>query len=230
MEVKLIRHTPDPELAMAAAARLCYSDISAAEIQERLSEDKVQDLLRRVIESGHHSVLEHANFTFAVDGISRVASHQLVRHRLASYSQQSQRYVSFSQASYVVPPKIAADPALRAQFEEGMAAAFALYRQLRSAGVPAEDARFVLPNAWTTRLVMTMNARELMHVCAIRLCPRAQWEIRRIFTMAKREVARVAPLYAEHLQPKCVASGYCDEDESCGIRPKRESQQEGTSR
>jgi thymidylate synthase (FAD) len=221
LEVKLISHTPEPELAMAAAARLCYADVSAAEIRDRLSPDQVAKLLQRVVSSGHHSVLEHAGFSFAVDGLSRAASHQLVRHRLASYSQQSQRWVSFARASYVTPPMVAADPALKEQFEEAMAAAFAVYRQLREAGVPAEDARYVLPNAWTTRLVVTMNARELLHVCGLRLCPRSQWEIRRLFTLAKQEVAHVAPLFARHLQPKCVAVGFCDEEESCGIRPKR---------
>lgn len=222
MEVKLINYTPEPELAVAAAARLCYADVSAAQLRERMKASQVESLLRRVVSSGHHSVLEHASFTFAADGLSRAASHQLVRHRLASYSQQSQRWVSFSQPSFVTPPAIAAKADLSAEYEEAVLAAFSLYRRLREAGIAAEDARYILPNAWTTRIVITMNARELLHVCGLRLCPRAQWEIRQLFVLAKREVARVAPLLAQYLQPKCIPMGFCDEEESCGIRPKRE--------
>jgi len=222
MPVKLLRHTPEPDLTIAAAARLCYSNVSATQLTEQMSEAQVAKLLEHVIRSGHHSTLEHASFTFAIDGLSRAASHQLVRHRLASYSQQSQRWVAFDRADYVTPFSVASRPDLKQAFEEGMQKAFALYRQLLQAGIPAEDARYVLPNATTTRLVMTMNARELLHVCGVRLCQRAQWEIRGLFQEVKAEVERVAPRLGSHLQPKCIALGYCDEErESCGLRPLR---------
>lgn len=222
MPVKLLRHTPDPDLTVASAARLCYSDVSAAQLAERMSDAQVARLLEHVIRSGHHSTMEHASFTFAIDGLSRAASHQLVRHRLASYSQQSQRWVAFSQADYVTPSSIARDPALEQAFHDGMRSSFALYCRLLEAGVPTEDARYVLPNATTTRLVMTMNARELLHVCSVRLCRRAQWEIRALFEEVKVEVQQVAPRIAAHLEPKCIRLGYCDEErESCGLMPLR---------
>ena len=219
MQVTLIQFTPEPELTIAAAARLCYSPVSATEIRQRLSPKQVENLLNRVIPSGHHSVLEHASFTLAIDGLSRAASHQLVRHRLASYSQQSQRYVSLKTPEYVTPPSIAQRSDLREAFDAAVLAAFRLYDQLQAAGVPAEDARFVLPNACTTRLVMTMNFRELMHACSIRLCTHAQWEIREIFAAAREEVRKVAPFLAGYLHIKCETLGYCDEPETCGIRP-----------
>lgn len=225
MQVTLIRYTPEPELTVASAARLCYSPISATQIQEKLNPAQVENLLNQVISSGHHSVLEHATFTFAIDGISRATSHQLVRHRVASFSQQSQRYVSYKSADYVIPPTIASDPEHKLRFEEAMAASFGQYRALIEAGVPAEDARFVLPNATTTRLVMTMNARELMHVCSIRLCVRAQWEIREMFGLARDEVRKVAPILGAAMQIKCIIHDYCDEKESCGIRPLKSDYQ-----
>ncbi len=219
MRVSLIRYTPDPELTVASAARLCYSEISASQILEKLTKEQVERLLQQVIASGHHSVLEHASFTFAIDDLSRAASHQLVRHRLASYSQQSQRYVRFKSPEFVCPPTIAADAQLKEMFDEAVLAAFEHYRKLLEAGVPAEDARYVLPNATTTRLVMTMNARELMHASSIRLCMRAQWEIRELFELLKAEVQKVAPSIGNTFQIKCVLLGYCDEKETCGIRP-----------
>ena len=223
MPVTLLRYTPNPELTIATAARLCYSDASAAQLSQKLSDSQVERLLAHVIASGHHSTLEHVSFTFALDGLSRAASHQLVRHRLASYSQQSQRWVAFVKADYVIPPSIAAVPALKKAFQERAEAAFSLYRQLLEAGIPAEDARYLLPNAITTRLVMTMNARELIHVCSLRLCRRAQWEIRSLFEDVRAEVERVAPRIAAHLQPKCIPLGYCDEGERecCGLMPPR---------
>ncbi len=221
MQVALIQHTPEPELSIATAARLCYSPISAAEIRQRLQPAQVQSLLRHLITSGHHSTLEHVTFSFAIDGLSRAASHQLVRHRIASFNQQSQRYVSLRKPEYITPPTIARRPDLLPEYEEAVLAAFRLYDKLQAAGIPAEDARFVLPNACSTRLVMTMNFRELMHAASIRLCTRAQWEIREMFGLVREEVRKVAPFLAGYLRPKCESLGYCDETESCGHRPRR---------
>ncbi|MCL5256367.1 MAG: FAD-dependent thymidylate synthase [Chloroflexi bacterium] len=219
MQVRLVAYTPEPERTAAAAARLCYSSVSAISLLENITEPEIERLLESVIAAGHLSTIEHISFTFAIDGLSRAASHQLVRHRLASYSQQSQRYVSLKTPEYVTPPSIASKPALREAFEQAMEQDHKLYRQLQEAGIPAEDARYVLSNATTTRLVMTMNARELIHVSGLRLCRHAQWEIRRLFGKVKVEVAQVAPIIARHLQPKCLPLGYCDERETCGLRP-----------
>ncbi len=181
MDVRLLYHTPDVERAVAAAARLCYAPVGAAQLMETMDDDSVRRVLRTVITSGHHSALEHAAYTFAIDGVSRAMTHQLVRHRLASYNQQSQRYVSYAdEPSFVIPPDVAHDPAQRERFEAACSAAFGAYRALMDAGVAAEDARYLLPNATETKIVVTMNIRELLHFFELRCCRRAQWEIRQV--------------------------------------------------
>lgn len=223
MEVVLLSSTPEPELIVAAAARLAYSSIGACELCEKLRPDQVNSLLGRLLSSGHLSPFEHVNFTFAIDGISRVTSHQLVRHRLASYTQQSQRYVSFKNPIFVTPATIAAKPDLSAKYWQLIRDSYELYRQMLDSGVPAEDARYVIPNAAETKLVMTMNARELMHACSLRLCQKAQWEIVELFKRIKSEVIKVAPLIAAELKPKCYQLGYCDERDGCGLFAPRET-------
>ena len=179
MDVRLLYHTPDPERAVAVAARLCYAPVGAAELMEGMSEDAQRKVLATIMRSGHYSALEHASYTFAIDGVSRAMTHQLVRHRLASYNQQSQRYVSFAEEpEFVVPPHVAADSEALKRFEAACADAFAAYRALIDAGVDAEDARYLLPNAVETKIVVTMNIRELLHFFELRCCRRAQWEIR----------------------------------------------------
>lgn len=220
MQAILLNYTPDPELTIAAAARLSTSKVGAAELREKLSPEQVNSLINHLISSGHLSTLEHASFTFAIDGISRATSHQLVRHRLASYTQQSQRYVSFKEIDYVIPSTIATK-GFKTKFQEMVKSSHALYLQMIEAGVPAEDARFILPNAAETKLVMTMNARELMHACSLRLCQRAQWEIVELFERIKSEVEKVAPRIGAELKPKCYQLGFCDERESCGLFPTR---------
>lgn len=181
MDVRLLNHTPDPERAIAAAARLCYAPVGAAELTETMSDEAVRRVLKTIITSGHTSALEHASYTFAIDGVSRALTHQLVRHRLASYNQQSQRYVTYAEdPTFVTPPSVAADPAAAARFAEATRAAFDAYRALVDAGMPAEDARYLLPNAMETKIVVTMNIRELLHFFELRCCKRAQWEIREL--------------------------------------------------
>lgn len=219
MQVALLSHTPNPELTIAAAARVSYSNTRANEFLSKLTPKQVSNLLERLISAGHLSPFEHASFTFAIDGISRVTSHQLVRHRLASYTQQSQRYVSLKKLDYVTPSSISRHPQVKAKYQDVVHAAHQLYGEMMEAGIPAEDARYVLPQAIETQLVMTMNARELMHACSLRLCLRAQWEIIQLFELIKQEVERVAPLIGVELKPKCYRLGYCNERESCGLFP-----------
>lgn len=179
MDVRLLNHTPDPERAIAAAARLCYAPVGAAELLETMSDEAVRKVLKVIITSGHTSALEHASYTFAIDGVSRALTHQLVRHRLASYNQQSQRYVSYAEEpEFIVPPSIAENPAALKRYKAANAAAFAAYRELLDSGVAPEDARYLLPNAMETKIVVTMNVRELLHFLELRCCNRAQWEIR----------------------------------------------------
>jgi thymidylate synthase (FAD) len=181
VDVRLLYHTPDPERAIAAAARLCYAPVGAAELLETMGEDAVHRVLKTIITSGHTSTLEHASYTFAIDGVSRAMTHQLVRHRLASYNQQSQRYVSYAEdPTFIVPPDVDADPERRQAFLQACADAFMAYRHMIESGVEPEDARYLLPNAMETKIVVTMNVRQLLHFFELRCCKRAQWEIREL--------------------------------------------------
>ncbi|MDR0347606.1 MAG: FAD-dependent thymidylate synthase [Coriobacteriales bacterium] len=191
MQVTLLHHTVNPERAVAAAARLCYAPVGAAELIETMSEAQIDKVLATIMRSGHFSALEHASYTFAVDGVSRALTHQLVRHRLASYNQQSQRYVTYSgEPEIVLPQTIADDSEALAVFNTAMDVAYSSYAQLVEAGIPAEDARYVLPNACISKIVVTMNIRELLHFFEVRCCHRAQWEIQEL---AHRMLALVEP-------------------------------------
>ena len=216
MLVQLLTYTPDPEKVVAAAARLCYADASVAELLGQPPEQSDR-LLGRIMELGHFSVLEHASFTFGLEGLSRACSHQLVRHRIASFSQQSQRYVAHDQPfDCITPATISEHRELQALFDAHMQATHALYSALLAAGVPAEDARFVLPNAAATKLVMTMNARELRHFFALRCCRRAQWEIQAMARDMLKLAKQVAPRLFAGSGPGCLA-GPCPEGAmTCG--------------
>ena len=181
MKVTLLNHTKDPERAIATAARLCYAPIGAAELMETMTDEQVAKVLRTIMKSGHFSALEHASYTFAVDGVSRALTHQLVRHRIASYNQQSQRYVTYTgEPEIVIPPSIESDKKAKLLFDNAMDIAYSTYSALIGAGIPAEDARYVLPNACVSKIVVTMNIRELLHFFTLRCCRRAQWEIQEL--------------------------------------------------
>lgn len=217
MQVELLYHTPDPERAIATAARLCYAPVGASELMETMPEERVKSVLSTIMGSGHFSTLEHASYTFAVDGVSRALTHQLVRHRIASFNQQSQRYVRFADGVATVKPEsVAASEEASAVFDQAIAAAVEAYGKLLDAGVPAEDARYLLPNAAETKIVITMNVRELLHFFSLRCCNRAQWEIR---DMAHRmlELARpTAPFVFLDAGAPCVG-GTCPEGKmTCG--------------
>jgi thymidylate synthase (FAD) len=217
MDVVLLYHTPDPERAVAAAARLCYAPVGAAELLDSMTDKQVHSVLRTVISGGHLSTLEHASYTFAVEGVSRSLTHQLVRHRLASYNQQSQRYVRFTEAPDVVlPATIEAQPELRELFDTAMGTAYNTYAQLLEAGIPAEDARYVLPNACTSKIVITMNIRELLHFFELRCCHRAQWEIQEMANRMLELVRPTAPYIFLDAGPSCRREGCHEGKMSCG--------------
>jgi thymidylate synthase (FAD) len=219
MKVSLLQHTPDPERTVALAARLCYSSASIDELHEKLSSADITGFLAKIMSLGHQSVLEHASFTFGIEGISRACSHQLVRHRLASYSQQSQRYVTFKGDSFplVPPPSIADSPERLKIFNRAVKATAKAYRELVDSGVPAEDARFVLPNAAETKIIVTMNARELLHFFELRCCERAQWEIRAMAIEMLRIAKQAAPVIFSSAGPGCLL-GPCPEGAmTCGL-------------
>jgi len=219
VQVRLLRFTPDPELVIAAATRSTSADSTGTEIIDKITPAEASRLVKRVISAGHLSPLEHASFTFSVEGISRACSHQLVRHRMASYSQQSQRYVHLKEPKFVTPSSLTSQPEVRARFQEMVKKAHQFYQEMVKAGIPMEDARYILPGGMQTNLVMTMNARELLHAASLRLCVRSQWEIVELFEKIKAEVNRVAPTIGEELRPKCYKLTYCDETKSCGLFP-----------
>ena len=217
MQVKLVRYTPEPERTVAMSARLCYSPIGAAQLEERISDEQAAKLVRKLVSMGHFSTLEHVTFTFAIEGVSRVLTHQLVRHRIASYSQQSQRYVKEHDFETIVPPSIAKNPEAKAKFDALMTQIQDLYNEFTAGGVLAEDARYILPNAAETKIVCTLNARSLLNFFSLRCCTRAQWEIRALANEMLRQVKEVAPVIFENAGPTCVSEGVCHEGEmSCG--------------
>ena len=217
MNVELLYHTPDPERAIATAARLCYAPVGAAELMETMPPERVQSVLSTIMSSGHFSTLEHASYTFAIDGVSRALTHQLVRHRIASFNQQSQRYVKFTgDISVVKPGSVSSNAEAEAVFDEAISAAVDAYHKLLDAGVPAEDARYLLPNAAESKIVVTMNVRELLHFFSLRCCNRAQWEIRE---MSRRmlELARpTAPFIFMDAGPSCVRGKCVEGKMTCG--------------
>ena len=194
-------------------------------------EDKDLRPLGRVLASGHESIFEHAVYTFEVKGVSRALTHQLVRHRMASYAQQSQRYVDMSEAAYIIPESIdkCLTPAtpdgcpLNIEYVNAIRKCEEVYRKLVNAGINPEDARYVLPNACTTNIVITMNARELRHFFAVRCCERAQWEIRELANKMLKICKEVSPTIFEDAGPSCVRDGFCREQRSCGRAPKLEN-------
>lgn len=217
----MLDHTDEPELIVASAARLCYSKSTPTELKNGLTNEETAKLIRMIYELGHLSVFEHATFTFGVEGISRVTSHQLVRHRIASYSQQSQRYVDISGSENFVIPKTIEKSKISNKVKEFLGKASRLYEELLREGVPAEDARFILPQAITTNIVVTMNARELHHFFQLRLCRRAQWEIREMAARMLFEVLKVAPILFEKAGPSCYSRNRCSEGSmTCGRKIK----------
>ncbi len=240
MKVELLAYTPDADKLVSAAAKLCYAKSDIDTLMENLTPDKVSSFLKLLGDLGHESPIEHASFTFGIEGVSRALLAQITRHRIASFSVQSQRYVDKSGFSYITPPKIEEIPEAKELFENEMKHDAAVYDALRtllikkhkqdfmaqgmeekSAASAAEkkaneDARFVLPNACDTRIIMTMNARSLRNFFALRCCNRAQWEIRELACQMLKLVKGAAPLLFANAGPSCL-SGRCSEGAmSCG--------------
>ena len=241
MKVELIAHTPEPEKLAATAAKLCYSSSDIGTLRDGLTEDKIESFIDMLVSIGHESVMEHVSFTFGIEGISRACSHQLVRHRIASYSQKSQRYVNENGFEFITPPEIEGCPEAKAEFDRLMSEITAGYDRIadiltekhkaeftahgmdeKKAASSArklanEDARFVLPNACETKIVVTMNVRSLFNFFRHRCCNRAQWEIRAVANEMLRLCLETAPHIFAHAGPSCVAEGKCPEGKmSCG--------------
>lgn len=210
--VTLISYTPDPERLVATAARLCYSEMDVATAASAMAADEASRRSAKMVELGHHSTLEHVSFTFGIAGVSRALTHQLVRHRLASYSQQSQRYINFKDFEYVTPATIRQNEPMQKRYHQLMAEVRSFYDEMITEGIPREDARYIFPNAVTSQLVMTMNARSLLHFFRLRLCLRAQHEIRAMAGGMLGAVRPVAPSLFKLAGPGCVSEGICREN------------------
>ncbi len=213
MKVELIGYTPDPVGAIEKAASTCYDSQPAG-----------GRIMRHCYKSGHHAVLEFAEFTFRISGVSRALTHQLVRHRMASYAQRSQRYCVEDGFEYVTPKTVSSKEEAHALYDKTVDAIREAYSALIEMGVPAEDARMLLPNACCTEICVKMNLRELIHFCNERLCACAQWEIRTMTREMVKAVVEVAPELKEFLVPKCEARApysFCTESKSrtCGRHP-----------
>lgn len=241
LKVELLQYTPEPEKLISAAAKLCYSRSGVDSIMDGLDEDNTRRFLSMLMDLGHESPIEHANFTFGVEGVSRVLTHQLVRHRIGcSYSQQSQRYVKLDQFEYIIPPKIDNMPEIREKFIKAMEYDQKCYNEItdmlynknykylissgmkeKQAKIQAEkmsieDARYVFPNACETKIVFTMNARALYNFFRNRCCNRAQWEIHALADEMLKKVKAVAPILFKNAGPSCVL-GNCPEGRmTCG--------------
>ena len=238
MTVRLIAHTPEPEKVVAAAAKLCYSDAHITDLLDGLDEEKTARFLTMLSDLGHASPIEHASFTFGIEGVSRTLLAQITRHRIASFSVQSQRYVRLDDFRYVIPPEIEAIPEAKAAFIESMNEDARRYldlvqkledghtARLMAEGLPEkqarakaskqanEDARFVLPNACETKMVMTMNCRSLQNFFNLRCCNRAQWEIRAVADEMLKLVLPLAPHIFAAAGPRCL-TGPCPEGRMC---------------
>jgi thymidylate synthase (FAD) len=234
IEVKLLDHTSDPIRSLYMAYRVAYSALTPIQIEARIGDDRITreqmlEFIEKRLETGHASPLEQVWFEFGISGVTRAFSHQFVRHHLGiSFEQQSQRYVTFKggEFPYTVPEtvkKAGLDGELSSEFDR----LAALYDKMVQAGVPAEDARFVLPNATNTNFKVTVNLLELLHIADLRLCTRAQWEFRKVVALMRAEVMRQLPLLGRYMQPKCGEHrlGYCDEPyedwQRCPIGRKR---------
>lgn len=223
MKVELLSHTQNSEQIVASAARLCYSSADITKIKDRMKGDQGEKLVDKLLDLGHESPFEHVSFTFGISGVSRALTHQLVRHRLASYSQKSQRYVTEKDFDYIIPPSIKSNPEALEIYEELMEKIGQTYERLTELGVEKEDARYSLPNGCETKIIVTMNARSLFNFFKNRACVRAQWEIRELADKMLTLVREVAPNIFKKAGASCDYFGYCPEgDMCCGKAPTLE--------
>ena len=214
LKVELLQHNAEPEMIAALAAKLCYSGAELSDLQKKVSS---ADFIQKLIGMGHFSVFEHISFSFGIEGVSRALTHQLVRHRLASYSQKSQRYVKAgAEFPYIIPHTIKNNSEALEIFNNAMSQIAECYNKLSALDIPSEDARYVLPNACETKIIVTMNARELLHFFALRLCNRAQWEIRELSDKMLALCYDTAPAVFEKAGPGCCNKGCTEGKFTCG--------------
>lgn len=221
--VELLEYTPNPEKIVADAARLCYSNSTIKELMTSMTKDKIEGLIDKLASMGHESPFEHVSFTFGIEGVSRALLAQISRHRIASFSVQSQRYCEFDGFNFVIPDSIKNNSEASVIYAKTLDDTLKGYKKLISLGIPKEDARFLLTSAAETKIVITMNARSLFHFFEVRSCDRAQWEIRSLSNKMLQLAKKVAPHLFAYAGPTCV-KGYCTEGVmSCGKAPTLQS-------
>lgn len=219
MKVTLITYTPEPEKIIASAAKLCYSSSDINSLMNNLTTEKIETFIKNLTDLGHQSPLEHCTFTFGIEGVSRALLAQLTRHRIASYSVKSQRYVKEGHFEYIIPQTIKEDDVLFLEYIELMERIQSFYDSAIKRGIQAEDARFALPNACSTQLIMTMNIRSLLNFFELRCCERAQWEIREMANKMLDICKEIAPNLFANAGASCVR-GKCREGKMCCGNPK----------
>lgn len=220
LKVTLLSQTADPEQNVVAAIRQCYSPVGAKEIKQKTDKETRTRLIRQVMASGHTSTLEHASFTFSIEGVSRVTEIQLIRHRIGcSYSIQSGRYVKRGNAQYVIPPAILkGDKKMLKKVKQHFENTQKLYNELIDFGIKPEDARYCQPQSLKTKIVVTMNVRALLHFFDLRCCRRAQWEIQALAAEMLKIVKKKAPIIFENAGPPCISEKVCGQGKlSCGL-------------
>ena len=221
INVELLAHSISPETIVASAAKLCYSNQADIKtLMENLDEAKVNKFIEKLMSLKHYSAFEHASFTFGIEGVSRVVTHELVRHRTGKYSQRSQRYCSEEGFNYRTPSSIKNNPEAVALYTEHMKEVEELYKKLQALGIPNEDARYVLPNATHTRIVVTFDLRNLWHFFNLRCCIRAQNEINELANKMLEICKAKFPVLFQKAGAYCIEYGYCPEgDMCCGAYP-----------
>ena len=219
MKVRLLAYTKDPEQVVAAAIRQCYASVGASELKKKIDKETKERMIKQVLASGHTSTLEHASFTFAIEGVSRVTEIHLIRHRVGcSYSIQSGRYVKRGDAKYVIPQSVKNNKEIFKKYKKVLEEAQDLYNVMTDAGIKAEDARYLQPQSVEVKIVVTMNARALLHFFELRCCKRAQWEVQEMANLMLAQVKKVAPTIFAKAGPTCLTEKICWEGErSCGL-------------
>lgn len=222
MIVKLLSHTKDPEQVVAAAIRQCYASVGSRELKRKMDKETRERMIKQVMASGHTSTLEHASFTFAVEGVSRVTEIQLIRHRVGTaYSIQSGRYVKRGDAKFVIPLAVKNNKEVYKKYNNILKNVQNLYNEMIDLGIKAEDARYLQPQSLQTKIVVTFNARALLHFLELRCCRRAQWEVQMMANLMLKEVKKVAPIIFANSGPTCITQKICWEGKmACGLEKK----------
>lgn len=222
MIVKLLSHTKDPEQVVAAAIRQCYASIGSKELKKKIDKETRERLIKQVIASGHTSTLEHASFTFGVEGVSRVTEIQLIRHRVGTaYSIQSGRYVKRGDAKFVIPTAVKNNKNIYKKYNKILKNVQNLYNEMIDVGIKAEDARYLQPQSLQTKIVVTFNARALLHFLELRCCKRSQWEVQTMANLMLKKVKKVAPIIFSSAGATCFTQKICWEGKmSCGLYEK----------